>query len=70
MYYYSYDIVKAELEHGVRVIAPIKMKQLGFKIIKSEPDAVDDVWWFETKNKICEYPPYINQLNTEIKFTV
>ena len=70
MYYYSYDIVKAELEYGVRVIAPIKMKQLGFTVIKSEPDAVDDVWWFATENTICKYPPYINQLNNEIKFTI
>ena len=60
-----YDVIgasmhsnKAYREHPQKV-----MKDLGFKLIKSEPCMIADCWLFEVEDNNIELPPFLEEWN-------
>ena len=64
---YMYDMIEAYL-NGVIEHPQIHMKNLGFKIIKSEPQSLYDCWFFRVENEIKDCPSYIYPKSDDFKF--
>lgn len=66
---YRYDIIGASLDYGVKEHPQIQMKNLGYKVIKSEPVPIADCWWFRVDNEINKVPGYLYLMSNDFKFS-
>lgn len=65
---YRYDVIGAHYD-GVSEHPQRQMKNLGYKIIKSEPVSIADCWWFRVENEIDNIPSYLYQMGDDFKFS-
>lgn len=69
MKHYKYDLIGASLDAGVKEHPQIDMRNLGYKVIKSEPVSVADCWWFRVENEIDDTPSYLSPMGDDFKFS-
>ena len=69
MKHYRYDMIGAYREAGVEEHPQEDMKNLGFKVIKSEPVPIADCWWFRVENEIDNLPSYLYPMRDDFKFS-
>ena len=69
MKHYRYDIIGADLDAGIKEHPQSQMKNLGFKLIKSEPVPIADCWWFRVENEIENIPSYLTLMPDDFKFS-
>lgn len=63
-----YDIIGADLDHGVRQHPQQQMKELGLNVVKSEPCPIADCWFFRVTNDSKNLPGYLTILSENFKF--
>lgn len=66
---YRYDIIGASLDYGINEHPQIQMKNLGYKVVKSEPVPIADCWWFRVDNEIENVPDYLYSMSDDFKFS-
>ena len=66
---YRYDMQIA-YDKGVREHPQVHMGKLGYKVIKSEPVAVGNCWWFRVEDRRRGFTPsYLSKLPENFKFS-
>lgn len=69
MKHYRYDMISANLNAGVKEHPQIQMKNLGYKVVKSEPVPIADCWWFRVENEIENTPNYLYKMRDDFRFS-
>lgn len=69
MKHYRYDIIGAYLDYHIQERPQEQMKNLGLKVIKSEPFPIGDCWWFRTENELSNLPGYLSKMPDDFKFS-
>lgn len=65
---YRYDMIGAYYD-GVKEHPQVQMKNLGYKVIESEPVPIGDCWWFRVENSIKNTPSYLHLMRDDFKFS-
>ena len=68
MKHYRYDLIGAHYA-GVKEHPQIDMKNLGYKVVKSEPVSIADCWWFRVENEIKNTPDYLDEMKHDFRFS-
>ena len=68
MKHYRYSVIGADMD-GVTEHPQEQMRNLGAKVIKSEPVMIADCWWFRTENEINPLPNYLYEMDDDFKFS-
>ncbi len=66
--YFSYDVIGANFEYGVKEHPQKQMINLGFTLLYSVPEPIADCWIFKTSGGPSEVPGYLEELDKSYKF--